>query len=204
VTTADDAETEEADEPEHVPAQSMSYADFGSAFVHEAVTPERITAVIRNIAGEAVKVGPIHAGPAGVALASAVGTIGEATVTKTGDEPLGYSLSLPVDLALDVTVAGTKHHFDVDAVVQVRIRVVLAPPLSICIEPESPTYRDVDVKVHPKTVRARVVGQAGNIERELRKQIARYLRERISTEVSGFSEVNLLPLMKNVADQLTG
>jgi hypothetical protein len=60
------------------------------------------------------------------------------------------------------------------------------------------------VKVHPKGVRARVVGQAGNIDRELRKQIARYLRERITTEVSGFSEVDLLPLMKNVADQLTG
>jgi hypothetical protein len=194
---------EEDDEP-HIPAQSMSYAEFGSAFVHEAVTPERITAVIRNIAGDAVRVGPMHAGPAGVAIANAVGTINDAHVTKTGDEPLAYAVALPVDLSLDVTVAGTKHHFDVDAIVQVRFRVVLAPPLSICIEPESPTYRDVEVTVHPRGMRARVVGQAGNIDRELRKQIARYLRERITTEVSGFSEVDLLPLMKNVADQLTG
>ena len=204
MTAPDDVELPADDEPEHVPAESMSYAEFGATFVREAVTPERIRTVIRNIAGEAVRVGPIHAGPAGVALASAVGTIGEAKVTKTGDEPLAYAVDLPVDLSLDVTVATTKHHFDVDAVVQVRFRVVLAAPLAICIEPESPTYRDVQVTVRPKGVRARVVGQAGNIDRELRKQIARYLRERINTEVSGFAQVDLLPLMTGVADQLTG
>lgn len=196
--------SDEDDEPAYQPSESMSYAEFGSAFVHEAVTPARVAAVIGKIAGDAVRVGPIHAGPAGVALASAVGEIGEARVTKTADEPLAYEVLLPVDLGLDVTVAGTKHHYDVDAKVRVRFRVVLAPPLSICIEPESPTYRDVDVDVHPRNVRARVVGQAGNIDRELRKQIARYLRERITTEVSDLSEIDLLPLMKNVADQLTG
>ena len=67
-----------------------------AAFVHEAVTEERVSAVIRNVAGDAVRVGPIHAGPAGMALASAVGEIGEAQVTKTADEPLAYTTVLTV------------------------------------------------------------------------------------------------------------
>jgi hypothetical protein len=192
------------DEPAHVPTESMGYAEFGAAFVRAAVTPDRICTVVRNLAGEAVRVGPLHAGPGGVAEASAVGRIGEPAVRETAPEPLAYEVTLPVDLELDVTVAGTKHHYDVDAQVRIRFRVVLALPLSICIEPESPTYRDVDVSVHPKTIRARVVGQAGNIDRELRKHIARYLRERIQSDVSDFAVVDLLSLIEDAAHMVTG
>ena len=181
----------------------MSYAEFGSAFIHTAVTPERIRDVIQGIANEPVHVGPMSAGPGGVAQATAVGSIGEPAVEVTNDEPLAYSVALPVDLDLDVTVAGTKHHYDIDAVVRVAFAVVLAPPLKICIVPESPTYRDVTVDVHPQGMQARMIGRVGDIERELRKHIARYLRERITSEVSDFSVVDLVPLMEGVANQLT-
>jgi hypothetical protein len=182
----------------------MSYAEFGSAFVHEAVTPERISAVISRLTGEAVRVGPLPAGPGGVASANAVGHIGDPAVHVTGHDPLSYQVSLPVDLEVDATVAGTKHHFDVDATVRVSLSVTVAPPLSICIVPESPTYRDVDVQVHPKGMQAKLVARAGNVEREMRKHIARYVRERIATEIAAFEEVDLLPLMSAVAKQITG
>jgi hypothetical protein len=181
----------------------MSYAEFGAAFIHEAVRPERITEVIRGVAGEAVKVGPMQAGPGGVAVANAVGHLGQAVVEKTGHEPLSYGVNLPVDLELDVTVAGTKHHFDIDAIVHIAFTVVLAPPLSICIVPESPTYRDVTVEVRPRGLQAKMVGRIGDIERELRKHIARYVRERITAEVKDFAALDLVPLMAAVADQLT-
>ncbi len=183
--------------------ESMSYAEFGAAFIHTAVTPERINDVLRDIAGEAVQVGPIPAGPGGVAAASAIGSIGEPTIEVIHEEPLAYSVGLPVDLDLDVTVAGTKHHYDIDAVVKVSFTVVLARPLSICIVPDSPTYRDVTVDVHPQGIQARMIGRVGDIERELRKHIARYVRERITAEVSDFSVVDLVPLMERIADQLT-
>jgi hypothetical protein len=182
----------------------MSYAEFGAAFVHEAVTPDRIRDVIRRIAGEAVRVGPMEAGPGNFATAHAVGRIRDAVVLVTGHDPLGYQVSLPVDLDVDVTVAGTKHHFDVEATVRVSFTVLLAPPLSICIVPESPTYRDVDVVVRPKGMQARLVQRAGNVDREMRKHIARYVRERISTEVAAFEQLDLVPLMTTVANQLTG
>jgi hypothetical protein len=122
----------------------------------------------------------------------------------TGHDPLGYQVSLPVELDVDVTAAGTKHHFDVEATVRVTFTVTLAPPLSICIVPESPTYRDVDVVIHPKGIQARVLARSGIVDREMRKNIARYVRERIATEVAAFETVDLLPLMHAVAKQLTG
>lgn len=182
----------------------MSYAEFGAAFVHEAVTPERISSVIHGITGEAVRVGPIEAGPGGVATASAVGHIGEPAVLVTDHDPLSYRVSLPAQLDVDVTVAGTKHHFDVEATVRVAFTVTLAPPLSICIVPESPTYRDVDVVIRPKGIQARVLARSGIVEKEMRKNVARYVRERIDTEVATFSTVDLVPLMTAVADRITG
>lgn len=182
----------------------MNYAEFGEAFVHEAVTPERICTVIHGITGEAVRVGPMNAGPGGVATANAVGHIGEPIVTLTAHDPLSYLVTLPAELDVDVTVAATKHHFDVEATIRVAFTVALAPPLSLCIVPESPTYRDVDVVVHPTGVQARMLAKAGNVEREMRKHIARYVRERLSNEVAAFSTVDLLPLMHGVAGKLTG
>lgn len=185
-------------------APRMSYAEFGEAFVREAVNAQRISAVINGIAGEAVRVGPIDAGPGGVATAHAVGRIGEPTVLVTKADPLSYQVSLPAALDVDITAAGTKHHFDVDATVRIAFTVVLAPPLSLCIVPESPTYRDVDVVIRPKGIQARVLARSGIVEREMRKHTARYMRERIATEVAAFSAVDLVPLMAAVADELTG
>lgn len=182
----------------------LSYAEFGETFVHQAVSPERICAVIHGITGEAVRVGPMSAGPGGVATANAVGHIGAPTVTVTGHDPLGYLVTLPAELEVDVTAAGTRHHFDVQASVRIAFTVTLAPPLSICIVPESPTYQNVDVVVHPKGIQARVLARSGVVEREMRKNIARYVRERLSNEVAAFSTIDLMPLMQGVANQLTG
>jgi hypothetical protein len=182
----------------------LSYAEFGEAFVHEAVTPERVCAVIRGVTGSEVRVGPLDAGPGGVGTANAVGHIGEPSVLVTSHEPLSYEISLPAQLDVDVTAAGTKHHFDVEATIRIVLSVDLAPPLSICIVPKTPTYRDVDVVVHPKGLQARVLARSGIVERELRKHIARYVRARIEREIAAFSVVDLLPLMSAVADQLTG
>ena len=174
---------------------AMSYEEFGSAFVHEAVTPARISGVIRELAGDMVKVGPMGAGPGGVATATAVGTVAEPVVEQTGDDPLSYIVRLPVDLKLDVNVAGTHHHYTAEAEVQVGIAVRLEEPLSICIEPTPPSRRNVTVNVHAKGIQAKVLGRIGDIDNELRREIAAYVRERIESDASQFSNVDLRPIM---------
>jgi hypothetical protein len=182
----------------------LSYAEFGEAFVHAAVTPERICAVIHGITGEAVRVGPMSAGPGGVATANAVGHIAEPSVAVTGHDPLAYAVTLPAKLDVDVTAAGTRHHFDVEATIRITFTVRLVPPLSLCIAPDSPTYENVEVVVHPKGIQARVLARSGVVEREMRKNIARYVRQRLDTEVAAFSTIDLMQLMHGVASQLTG
>ena len=97
-------------EPVEAGVISMSYAEFGARFIHEAVAPQRISDVIGGIAGEAVKVGPLNAGPGGVATARAVGRIGDPAVAVIGEEPLSYAVDIPVDLELDVHDGGQPHY----------------------------------------------------------------------------------------------
>ena len=57
-------------------ADHISYGEFGVRFVHEAVTDERVADAIAAIAGDSVEVGPLSAGPGGLARARAKGRIG--------------------------------------------------------------------------------------------------------------------------------
>jgi hypothetical protein len=173
----------------------MTYEEFGAAFVHEAVTPERISGVIRGLAGDVVKVGPLAAGPGGIASAIASGTISEPLVDVVSDDPLTYRVTLPVDLSLDLNVAGTHHHYTAKAKVRIGIAVHLEAPLSICITPTPPGRGDVSVKVDAKGIQAKVLGRIGDIDNELQKEIAAYVKSRISSDASEFSNVDLRPLM---------
>jgi hypothetical protein len=174
---------------------TMTYEQFGSAFVHEAVTPARISGVIRDLAGGVVKVGPMQAGPGGIATATAAGTVDEPVVEQTSDDPLTYVVTLPVDLKLDVNIAGTHHHYSAAATVKIGIVVRLEEPLSICIEPTAPSRQDVTVKVNAKGLQAKVLGRIGDIDNEMRREIATYVKNRIESDGSQFSNVDLRPLM---------
>jgi hypothetical protein len=173
----------------------MTYEQFGAAFVSEAVTPARISSVIRGLAGDVVRVGPMAAGPGGIASASASGAVGEPSVEKTGDDPLAYAVTLPVDLKVTVVVAGTQHRYTAKATVRIGIVVHLEEPLSICIEPTAPTRRDVTVNVHAQGLPAKVLGRVGDIDNEMRREIATYVKTRIESDGSEFSNVDLRPLM---------
>ncbi|HVW79521.1 MAG TPA: hypothetical protein VHB69_01095 [Mycobacteriales bacterium] len=181
----------------------LSYAEFGKAFVHAAVSPQRICAVIAGLTEGGVRVGPMHAGPAGMATANAVGHIGDPIVDVTGEDPLTYRLTLPAMLDVDVTAAGAKHHFDVEATVRLALTVTLLAPLSLAVVAERPTYENVDVVVHPKGIQARVLARSGMVERDLRKHIARYVRELLETEVSAFETIDLMPLVQSMAGEVT-
>jgi hypothetical protein len=173
----------------------MTYGEFGAAFVHEAVTPDRIRSVIRELAGDVVTVGPIHAGPGGVALAKAEGTMNEPVIELTGDDPLTYQVLLPVGLELEVNIAGAHHRYTADAQVRIGIAVYLEPPLSICVAPTPPTRREVTVKVQAKGLQAKVLGRIGDIDNELRREIAAYVSDRIDADGSQFANLDLRPLM---------
>jgi hypothetical protein len=179
--------------------ERCSYADFGTAFVRAAVTPERITSVVSDIAGSVINVGPIDAGPGGVAKATASGKIGAAAISVSGDEPLVYCVRLPVDLDIAVDVAGTKTKFSAKAEVPISFEVHTARPLAIVIEPQRVSSRDVVVrKVKSQGIQGKVLAMVGDAEGEMRRHIARYVNSRVDGDdaITRLTQVDLLPLME--------
>ena len=62
--------------------EHISYEQFGVNFVAAAVTVERVENAISDISGDAVNVGPMPAGPGGIATVKAVGEVGMPVVHR--------------------------------------------------------------------------------------------------------------------------
>jgi hypothetical protein len=63
------------------------------------------------------------------------------------------------------------------------------------VEPTPPTRREVSVKVQAKGLQAKVLGRIGDIDNEIRREIAAYVTERIQADGSQFANLDLRPLM---------
>src|SRR4051812_39816722 len=108
--------------------EHISYAEFGARFVESAVTDERVAGAIAEIAGDDIEVGPMSAGPGGLARASASGRVGRVVVAgDRGREPVTFTATLPVELDLRVDVAGASHRYRCD--VEVRLALTLGTGL---------------------------------------------------------------------------
>lgn len=160
----------------------MTFEQLGRAFVETAVTPERVAASLKEIAGEAITIGPLKAGPGDVALVNAVGQVGEVTATRVGDlgQSLDFQVLIPIALELDVALAERHHRFRTRLTVPLALSVRPEPPLRLVIDVVPPRSREVQVTVEPRGLQAKVVGKAGNIEAQICIQAAAYVREQLA------------------------
>jgi hypothetical protein len=174
----------------------ISYEQFGANFIGMAVTPERVGATLRAVAGDAIEVGPMNVGPANAATVVAKGRIGVPRVQREKLEPLTFKAVLPADVELDVVVAGAHHKYTAQLRIPLRLAIHTAEPLDLVIDVERLSSRDVDVQMQSEGLRARVLGRLGNAEDELRRHVARFVRERVD-DPSGQEarHIALLPLI---------
>lgn len=161
--------------------EHLSWADFGRAFVEAAVTTDRVAAALREVAGEEIRIGPMPAGPGDVAVVTAVGTLGDVTATRLGeDDGVAFRVEIGFAMALDVALGGQHHRYRSTLTVPLRLAVRPAPPLRLLIEVVPPRSREVVVSVEPKGLQARVIARAGNIEAQIAIQAAAYVREQLA------------------------
>jgi hypothetical protein len=172
----------------------MAEHELTASVLRELVTPQRVATVISAVAGEVVEVGPIDVGPGGVATATAVGQVGEPDVTMTSEQPLAYLVRLPVDLTLEVLVSGGRHHYTAECEVRIGLTVHAIEPLSARIDPTPPTAHDVSAKVKARGMQAKLVGKVGDIDNEVKRQVARYVCERIEADAAAHTTIDLRPL----------
>jgi hypothetical protein len=176
----------------------LSYAEFGSAFVQHAVTPERVTEVLARITGDRITVGPVPAGPGGAARATVVGALAPPRLRQLAPDPLRYDVLLPVTVTLEVELAGGVHRYDGRVEVDFQIEVHVEEPLTIVVVPAEIYPRDVSVDVGAKGLRAKAIAALGDLDGELRREVAAYVNERMKGEdAATMTRIDLLPLIES-------
>lgn len=174
----------------------ISYEQFGINFVELAVTDERLADALVAVAGDVIRIGPLGVGPREAATVNAEGRVARPDIERLGTDPLRVRAVLPVELSLDVAVTGMNHHYDADLRIPLELTVNTAAPITLLIDVARLSSRDVDVTLRADGVRARVLSRLGNVEDEVRRQVARFVRERVdSDEGEQARRIDILPLI---------
>ncbi|MGH2730055.1 MAG: hypothetical protein ACRDJI_05535 [Actinomycetota bacterium] len=160
----------------------IPYEQFGVNFVSTAVTPERVKAAVAEVAGDSFQIGPFSAGPAGVAVVKAEARIGAVEIEQLPGTLLTFEAMLPVGLDLEVRVAAVPHRYTGAIRVPLSLSVRTLQPLSLLIEVEPVVAGHVTVHLRSEGMSAGVLQRIGNIDGEVRKQVARVVNERLDSE----------------------
>jgi hypothetical protein len=181
---------------------TLSDADFGRAFLRAAVTPERVVAAARRVAGNTIELGPIRGGPAGAASVKAKGVVGDPVVTQLSDDPLVYRLRIPLHIRFAVKV-GTLGRFEADGRIHIRVGARAVAPLALVIDLQPVTAGDVTLEVTAKDVPARFMKRAADIEREVVHHVVDYVNEMLTrSDVAAFTRMDLIGLIEQGWTQL--
>lgn len=157
----------------------ISYEQFGVNFIDTAITEERLAAALVAVAGDVIRVGPMAVGPGNAATVDAEGRIGAPQVERRAGVPLRFTATLPVALSLDVKVAGVNHHYDARLAIPLALTIRTAEPITLVIDVDRVSSRHVEVQLRADGMRARALSRLGNVEDEIRRQVARFVRERV-------------------------
>ncbi len=177
--------------------KDISYERFGIEFITRAVTPERVAGAIRQIAGDAIEVGPMGAGPAGVAQVKATGRLGEAIVTTVPDDLLTFDAVIPIELDLEVLLALARHRYHGEMEISLRLTVRTAEPLILIIHVAELAPADVTISLQAAGMAASVLQRIGDMENEIKKVVARTVNERVhSDEAKAQREIDLLAIIE--------
>ena len=157
----------------------ISYADFGEAFFATAVTRERIEEGLHALAGRAFTFGPVPITPLGLMKVSADGEVGTASLAEQHGELVSFRVTLPVDLRLALDTGIDKIRFTAAVAAHVTVTARAAAPLLLVIDATPPRSRDIDVKVQAEGLRASVLQLSGQVDREIKKAVAGFIRREL-------------------------
>jgi hypothetical protein len=170
--------------------EEISYEQFGVNFVTRVVTPGRVGATIARLAGREVHAGPMPAGPGGAASVTATGRIGEILprIDFTSDR-LAFEATIPVELQLEVRVAGAAHRYRGRVDVPLRLGVRAVDPVTLVIDVEPVQPDRVTVELSADGLRARVLQRLGNVDDEVRRAVVDIVNGRLASDEAAAARV---------------
>jgi hypothetical protein len=157
----------------------IDYGEWGARFFEAAVTEERVLAGVNAMAGQAIEFGPLGVGPGRVAKVTATGEIGTATGRRTSVDPVQFVVLLPVALRFKLDLGVDAHRFNADIEIPLRLTARARDDLAIVIDIEPPSGDDIGLDLKATSLRATLTQYAANVEGELRRFIAKYVRREI-------------------------
>jgi hypothetical protein len=162
----------------------IPYERFGVNFVEHAVTAERIAKSIEDVAGDGIEVGPMQTGPGGLASVKATGRIGTVVAARSSGPELRFHAIIPMDLDLEVKLAGVPNRYSGSIEVPLRLSVKTAEPLMLVIEIGEVSHGEVVVDLKSFGIGAEILQRIGGIDEQVRRQVARQVNQRLSSQRS--------------------
>lgn len=158
----------------------VSYGEFGEEFFARAVTSERVLAAVSLLAEHPIRIGPSSVGPGGLVRFSARGAVGEAVSEPLEGHEVGYRVTLPVTLHLQIDLALESQRFDAELWVPLELRARAAAGLKMFLDVTPPAHRDIRIDLQAQGMRASLVQRVAGLEGEVRRFVAGYVASEIA------------------------
>jgi len=175
-------------------ARSHPYGSVPQAVVEATASAEHIGAAVRAVAGDPLQIGPLAAGPGGLARADANGHVRQVLVTRDDDaDLLSYVAALDVHVTLDVAVSGRSHRYDVELMLPLRVTVTSATEHVLQSRATAPLADDVTAVLRPHGLHARLLAKVGNVQAIVRQEAAARIGRRLEHDDARAAMVLPLP-----------
>lgn len=162
-------------------AKDSANARFARQVLRSAARPERIAEVIAEIVGDRIEVGPVHAGPGGLASVTATGRPGKVRAAACDGEEWDVALELPIGLRLRVDLAGVIGRFVATVRVRLRVELVLEDPCAVFVRTEEVSQEHVDIRVRPVDGPARLLDRLADVRSLAAEHVVAYVRDLLSS-----------------------
>ncbi|MFT4127561.1 MAG: hypothetical protein QM662_15195 [Gordonia sp. (in: high G+C Gram-positive bacteria)] len=159
----------------------LTYEEFGRRFFEVAVTEDRIGAAFTPLAGEDFEIGPMPAGPGGVARVHAQVIVGKPSITRSVGELITFRVRLPLTIHLEVDLRVDRIRYDVTGLVPLALTVRAAEPLALHIDVKPPRPRDVQVGVASHSTRGEVLRIVAQVDDEIKRVVARHVTDQVNS-----------------------
>lgn len=179
------------------PPTSMTYADFGEAFLRKVVHRRRVLEVVERVLGEKIELGPIGAGPGRkFARVHATGWFQPMSGVEIPGPDIAFRVIIPVDVDFAIEIARDVNRFRARLLVPVTITLRLEPPLDLLVDVLLPEEDEVSLQVETDKRRSAVLQRVAGLENELRRFMMRVMeKEFAKPHIQRIMRVDLLQLV---------
>ncbi|OBI80521.1 hypothetical protein A9X01_24895 [Mycobacterium asiaticum] len=146
-----------------------------------AAPPDRVGQVVARLVGDHLTIGPLEVGPGGIASATARGRRGRVRVATCDHDYWRQIVIVPIELRVEVRIAGRLVRYRGQVEVQTRFRLRLDPPCTVTVELEEVQKHYVRTTVDPVGFGARLIGWVGGVDQIVAEQVLCYVRDLVAT-----------------------